>query len=125
MMIMAAVAISVASTACGDHSVAAREARRVFAEASPPGSGTCWAAAAHRTDGTFETSCELTLAVDWAEYKRWLRSKMERQYQTRTDTNEAIGFSRGLEGDLYTVNVALANNSTTKAVRITFRAAPW
>ena len=124
-MIMAAVVISVASTACGKHSDAAREARRVFAEASPPGSGTCWAATAHQTDGTFETSCELTLVVDWAEYKRWLRSKMERQYQMRTDTNEAIGFSRGLEGDLYTVNVALASNSTTKAVRITFRAAPW
>jgi hypothetical protein len=125
MTIVAAVAISVASTACADQSDAAREARRVFADASPPGSGTCWSGTTQPTGDTFESSCEFMLAADWAQYKRWLRSRMQRQYQTRTDTNEAIGFSRGLQGDLYTVNVALTNNSSTKTVRITFRAAPW
>lgn len=118
------IAVTVASAACGDRSEAGREARRVFADASPPGSGTCWPGTAQRTVNGFETSCEFTLATDWAEYKRWLRSKMERQYNTRAETNETIAFSRGLDGDLYTVDAALTD-SATKAVRVTFRAMAW
>lgn len=118
------IAVTVPSVACGDQSEAAREARRVFADASPPGSGTCWPGTAQRTASGFETSCEFNLATEWAEYKRWLRSKMDRQYNTRAETNEAIAFSRGLEGDLYTVNAALTDKAT-KAVRITFRAMAW
>jgi hypothetical protein len=117
-------AVCLASAACGDRSDAAREARRVFADASAPGSGTCWPGTAQRTTNEFEMSCELNLATDWAEYKRWLRSKMERQYNTRAETDGTIGFSRGEDGDLYTVNAAFTNNAT-KAVRITFRAVAW
>lgn len=116
---------SVASTTCGDRSDAAREAKRVFADASPPGSGTCGAGTVQRTANAFETSCEFTLPTDWAEYKRWLRPRMQKQYQTGTDTNQAIGFSRALDGDVYTVTVALKNNSSSTSVRIMFRAAPW
>jgi hypothetical protein len=50
---------------------------------------------------------------------------MERQYHTRSETNEAMAFSRGLDGDLYTVNVQLTDKTTFKSVRIRFRAAPW
>jgi tRNA G46 methylase TrmB len=74
--------------------------------------------------GGFETSCEFSLATDWSEYKRWLRSKMEHQYNTRAETDETIAFSRGLDGDLYTVNAALTDNAA-KAVRVTFRAMAW
>jgi hypothetical protein len=42
--------------------------------------------------GGFETSCEFSLATDWSEYKRWLRSKMEHQYNTRAETDETIAF---------------------------------
>jgi hypothetical protein len=125
LAMVAIVANSVASLTCGDQSIAAREARRVFADAAPPGTGTCWARAAQRTAEAFETSCEFTLSGDWSEYKRWLQSRMESQYQARTDTDEAMGFSRGLDGDLYTVTVALTINDTAKSVRITFRAMPW
>ena len=119
----ALIAVCFASGACGQ-SDAAREARRVFADASPPGSGTCSPGTSQQTANGFETSCEFTLATDWAEYKRWLRSKMEREYNARDETNQTIAFSRGLDGDLYTVNAALMNNAT-KAVRITFRALAW
>ena len=118
------IASTLTSTTCGDRSDAAREARRVFAEASLPGSGTCWPGAAQQTANGFETSCEFNLATDWAEYTRWLRSRMERQYNTRAETDENIAFSRGLDGDLYTVNASLTD-SVAKAVRITFRAMAW
>jgi hypothetical protein len=49
---------------------------------------------------------------------------MERQYTTRAETDETIAFSRGLDGDLYTVNASLTD-SVAKAVRITFRAMAW
>ena len=125
MVLVTFVAIVVANAACGDQSDEALEAKRVFAAASPTGSGTCWAGSAQRTAQAFETSCELVLGTDWIEYKRWLRSRMEPRYNAHTESNESIAFSRALDGDLYTVNVALTNNSAAKSVRITFRAAPW
>lgn len=117
--------VMIVALGCGDRSDAAREARRVFADASPPGGATCWPGTARRTTEAYEASCEFTLTTDWTEYRRWLRSRMERQYHMRNDTNEAMAFSRGLEGDLYTVDVALTDNTTFRSVRIRFRAAPW
>jgi hypothetical protein len=46
---------------------------------------------------------------------------MEPQCHVRAETNESVAFSRGLDGDLYTVTVALVTNTAKKSVRITFR----
>jgi hypothetical protein len=43
----------------------------------------------------------------------------------RTETSVSMAFSRGLDGDLYTVTAALTTDTSTKSVRINFRAAPW
>jgi hypothetical protein len=45
--------------------------------------------------------------------------------KVRAETAQSIAFSRGLRGDLYTVSAVVTNNTATKSVRITFRAAPW
>jgi hypothetical protein len=125
LALVAFAAGGVAAAGCGDQSDAAREARRVFTDAPLAGSSTCSPGSAQRTAEAFETSCEMSLASDWSEYKRSLRSRMEPQYQLRTETAESVVFSRGLSGDLYTVSVILRNGGATKSVRLTFRAAPW
>jgi hypothetical protein len=121
--VAALVAVAVAM-GCSPESDGAREARRVFADASPPGAGACWAGSVQRPRDAFETSCELTLSTDWNEYKRWLQSRLEPQYQTRAETRTSIAFSRGVEGDLDTVTATLTSDKAPESVKIRFRAAP-
>ena len=125
LALVAFAAIGIGAAGCGDRSDAAREARRVFTDASVAGSSTCSPGSAQRTAEAFEASCEISLGSGWREYKRSLRSRLEPEYHLRTETPESIAFSRGLNGDLYTVSVVLTNDSATKSVRIKFRAAPW
>lgn len=61
---------------------------------------------------------------DWEEHKRWLRDAMT-NYAERGETPESITFSRTTEGDIYTVRAEFVTDTTTKSVRIVFRAAPW
>ena len=98
----------------------------MFAAASPPGARGCWAGSARRAQNAFEMSCELTLVADWNGYKKWLRSRLEPHYETRAETTTSIAFSRGVEGDLYTVTATLTSDqAATQSVTIRFRAAPW
>jgi hypothetical protein len=117
--------IAAAPLGCEDQSEVAREARRVFVDATRSGSGACWADISNHTRKAFERSCELSFTGDWTEYKRSIRSRMGRQYHVRAETNELLSFSRALDGDLYTVTFALFTDTAKKSVRITFRAAPW
>jgi hypothetical protein len=123
--IAAFISAGVGCYGCTFEPEAAREARRVFAGATPHESGTCWAGSAQQTARAFETSCEVPLPVDWSEYKRWLRPRLEPRYHVLQEMMQSIAFSRGLNGDLYTVTIVHANEAASKTIRITFRSAPW
>jgi hypothetical protein len=115
---------ALATTACGDRSYAAMEARLVFERATPPGSSSCWPGESRRLSDAFEASCQMSRSGEWDEYKRWLRGAMT-NYEERGETPESITFSRTTEGDIYTVRAEFVTDTTTKYVRIVFRAAPW
>jgi hypothetical protein len=114
---------SLAGTACRDRSDVAREARRVFERASPPGS-SCLAGEPRRVTERFEASCRLSLSAEWDEYKQWLRAALA-PYQERAETVESITFSTTTDGDVYTVRAELVDNAPAKVVRLLFTAAPW
>jgi hypothetical protein len=114
----------VTATACGDGSSAALEARRVFERTTPPGLGSCWSGELRRISTAFEASCQLSLSGDWNDYKRWVTSAIK-PYGERSETPEAITFSRTTEGDFYTVRAEWVNDPPIKSVRIVFHAAAW
>ena len=114
----------VAATACGDGSSAAMEARRVFERTTPPGWGSCWSGELRHVSAAFEASCQFSLTGEWNDYKRWVKGAIQ-PYSERSETPEAITFSRATEGDLYTVRAELVNEPAMRFVRIVFHAAAW
>ncbi len=66
----------------------------------------------------------MSLSGEWDDYRRWVRGAMT-PYEERADTPESISFSRTTEGDVYTARIELVTDTSTKTVRVIFRAAPW
>lgn len=112
------------TTACGDRSSVAVEARRVFDRASPSGSSACWDGNLRRVPAGFETSCEFRLSGEWKEYKRWMVGAMK-PYVERNETTDSITFSRTAEGDAYTMRAELLGDPPAQSVRLMFHAAAW
>ena len=116
--------LAAGTTACGDRSSVAVEARRVFDRAAPSGSSSCWDGNLRRLPAAFETSCEFRLSSEWNEYKRWIVGAMK-PYIERNETADSITFSRAAEGDAYTVRVELLGDPPAQSVRLVFHAAAW